>query len=285
MQTESSSIVPAPIIEMKEESDHWYITNGVTAVGPVSYELMTRGVEAGRIPAGSFVRHQSWKVWKKLEELGELTKKQREATVEHFAQVSASAEARASNPHHDPPPPPPDLEELEASPATDEARPPSLRPSEVDPVAVLASALSLDSALALAVSTSVAASGAHIGFLHYVRQDLGATVTTYCHGPESEVLLGERLASNDAALVAAQAGHTVIGEPRLGEAGRYIAGRMARCLPGPRGVAMVPIILNGLLYAMIEVGRATKPFRAHEIARVEHVAETVANRITSMGWR
>jgi hypothetical protein len=36
---------------------------------------------------------------------------------------------------------------------------------------------------------------------------------------------------------------------------------------------------------MIEVGRATKPFRAHEIARVEHVAETVANRITSMGWR
>lgn len=283
MQAESSSIVPAPIIDMKDDSDRWYVTNGVTAVGPVSFSLMTRGVESGRIPAGSFVRHESWKVWKKLDELEELTQKQRAETVEHFAQVSASAEERASNPHHDPPPPPPSHEELEAT--ADEARPPSLRPSEVDPVGVLASALSLDSALALAVSTSVAASGAHIGFLHYVRQDLGATVTTYCHGPESEVLLGERLASNDAALVAAQAGHTVIGEPRLGEAGRYIAGRMARCLPGPRGVAMVPIILNGLLYAMIEVGRATKPFRAHEIARVEHVAETVANRITSMGWR
>lgn len=285
MQTESPSIVPSPIIETKDDSDRWYVTNGVTAVGPVSFALMTRGVEAGRIPAGSFVRHETWKIWKKLDELGELTQKQRAEAVEHFAQVSASAEERASNPHHDPPPPPPSHEELEASPANDEARPPSLRPSEVDPVAVLESALSLDSALALAVSTSVAAAGAHIGFLHYVRQDLGATVTTYAHGPESEVLLGERLAGNDAALVAAQAGHTVIGEPRLGEAGRYIAGRMARCLPGPRGVAMVPIILNGLLYAMIEVGRATKPFRAHEIARVEHVAETVANRITSMGWR
>jgi hypothetical protein len=284
----SSSIIPTPIIptatEMaKDDSDRWYVTNGATAVGPVSFALMTRGVEAGRIPAGSFVRHETWKVWRKLEELGELTQKQREKTVEHLAQVSASAEERASNPHHDPPPPPPTHEELDVK-VMDESRPPSLRPSEVDPVAVLHTALSLDSALALAISTSVAAAGAHIGFLHFVRMDLGATVTTYCHGPDSEVLLGERLAGNDAALVAAQAGHTVMGEPRLGEAGRYIAGRMARCLPGPRGVAMVPIVVNGLLCAMIEIGRATKPFRAHEIAKVEHVAETVANRITEMRW-
>ncbi len=268
---------------MPVESDHWYVTNGVTAVGPVSFELMTRGVEAGRIPAGSFVRHQHWKVWRRLEEIEGLSQKQREEAVERLAQLSADAEIRASNPHNEAPPPPPSSEELEVR-ILDAKRPPSLRPSEIDAVGVLASAMSFDSALALTVSTSVAAAGAHIGFLHLVRTDLGATVTTYCHGPDSEVLLGERLAPNDAALVAAQAGHTVMGEPRLGEAGRYIAGRMARCLPGPRGVAMVPVLVNGLLAAMIEIGRASKPFRAHEIARVENVAETLSSRVTAMGW-
>ncbi len=36
-------------------SDLWFVTNGVVAVGPVSYELVLRGVAYGRIPAGSFV--------------------------------------------------------------------------------------------------------------------------------------------------------------------------------------------------------------------------------------
>jgi hypothetical protein len=135
----------------------------------------------------------------------------------------------------------------------------------------------------LALSTAVSAAAAHIGFLHLVRPDLGATCTSFAHGPDAEVLLGERLAPNDPALLAAQAGHTVIGEPRLGEAGRYIAGRMARCLPGPRGVAMVPVMVDGHMIAMIEVGRASRTFRASEIARVEDVADALAARLAALG--
>ncbi len=258
------------------------MTNGVVAVGPVGFELLTRGVEAGRIPPGSFVRHESWKVWRRLEDLEALSASKRQEAVEHLAALSAAAEERASSPFNEPPPPPSDAE-LEP-PAEEAPRPPSLRPAAVDPSGVLESAADLDQALALALSTAVAAAGAHIGFLNLVRADLGATVVTFAHGPDAEVLLGERLAPNDPALLAAQAGHSVIGEPRLGEAGRYIAGRMARCLPGPRGVAMVPVVVDGHMSAMLEIGRASRPFRGREIARVEDVAEALAERIRTMGW-
>jgi hypothetical protein len=158
-----------------------------------------------------------------------------------------------------------------------------MRPAAVDPAGVLESATDFEQAMLLGLSAAVTASGAHIGFLHLARVDLGATVTSFAHGPDAEVLLGERLAANDPALLAAQAGHTIMGEPRLGEAGRYIAGRMVRCLPGPRGVAMVPVLVDGHMAAMIEVGRASRPFRAGEIARVEEVADALAKRIVALG--
>jgi hypothetical protein len=275
-------LASAPVTgEAISAHDRWYVTNGVTAVGPVAYELLTRGVTSGRIPAGSFVRHESWKVWRKLEDIEQLSLAKRQEAIQHLAKISAEAEERASSPFNEAPEPP-SREELESAPAN--PRPPSIRPTAVDPTGVLENATDVEQAMLLALSTAVSAAAAHVGFLHMVRVDLGATCTAFAHGPDAEVLLGERLAPNDPALLAAQAGHTVIGEPRLGEAGRYIAGRMARCLPGPRGVAMVPVMVEGHMAAMIEVGRASRTFRAGEIARVEDVAQALAQRIVSLGW-
>lgn len=279
---EPEAEIPAELVVGPQISglDRWFVTNGVTAVGPVSYELLRRGVESGRIPAGSFVRHDSWKVWRRLEELEQLSAAKREEAVVHLAAVSAAAEERASNPYNAPPPPPTE-EELSAH---EPAKLPSMRPAAIDPAGVLESATDLEQAMLLALSTAVTAAGAHIGVVHMTRVDLGATVTSFAHGPDAEVLLGERLAPNDPALLAAQAGHTVMGEPRLGEAGRYIAGRMTRCLPGPRGVAMIPVMVDGHMTAMIEIGRASRPFRATEIARVEEVAEALSKHIVALGW-
>src|SRR4051794_30605682 len=50
-------------------SDRWYVTNGTHAVGPVNLDLLARGIEAGKIPLGSFVRHEGWKVWRPLVEV------------------------------------------------------------------------------------------------------------------------------------------------------------------------------------------------------------------------
>lgn len=50
-------------------ADRWYVTNGATAVGPVALDLVERGVEAGKIPVDSYIRHEMWKIWRPLSEL------------------------------------------------------------------------------------------------------------------------------------------------------------------------------------------------------------------------
>jgi hypothetical protein len=260
------------------------VTNGVVAVGPVSFDMLLRGAAHGRIPSGSFVRHESWQVWRRLDEIESLPANGREQTVADLASLSEGLESRASNPLYSAPPPPPDIP-LTIRP-TDP--PPStrstIRPGPVDPVGVLANAYDLGDALLLAISTAVAAAGAEIGLVHRARRDLFSVVTVGGHGPRTERLLGERIADDDPTLAAARNGYTVVSEPGLGSESRYMVGRMLRCLPDVRGVAMVPLCLYGELLAMIEVGRGGQPFRAREIARVEDVTEVLAERVVLMGW-
>jgi hypothetical protein len=272
--------------ERASAGDRWYVTNGVVAVGPVDFDLLTRGMMHGQIPNGSLVRHESWKVWRPLEDIRSLSPAERDRTVEHFADISASVDARACSPASNPPPPP-RREELHDLSCEQEETPSrqSLRPVAVDPVGVLANAQDLDEAFLLALSTAVKAAGATVGLVHRWRPDLDSVVTQYGHGPKTELLLGERLGADDATLAAARAGNTVMGEPQPGEAARYCAGRLGRCLgSNPRGIAMVPLHLFGKLLAMFELGRETRPFRACEIARVEDVVEALAERIVVTGW-
>ncbi len=53
----------------RASADRWYVTNGATAVGPVGLELVERGIEAGKIPVESYIRHELWKIWRPLSEL------------------------------------------------------------------------------------------------------------------------------------------------------------------------------------------------------------------------
>ena len=78
-------------------NDRWFVTNGVVAVGPISFDLLMRGASLGRIPQSSFVRHESWQVWRRLDEIGSLPPNGREQTVEDLATLSAALESRASS--------------------------------------------------------------------------------------------------------------------------------------------------------------------------------------------
>jgi hypothetical protein len=266
-------------------SDRWFVTNGVVAVGPVSFDMLLRGAAHGRIPSGSFVRHESWQVWRKLDEIESLPADGRQQTVDDLASLSLSLESRASNPLHSAPPPPPDIAlTIRPSEPPPSSRFSTIRPGPVDPVGVLSNAYDLGDALLLGISTAVAAAGAEIGLVHRARRDLFSVVTVGGHGPRTERLLGERIADDDPTLAAARNGYTVMSEPGLGNDSRYIVGRMLRCLPDVRGVAMVPLCLYGELLAMVEVGRGGQPFRAREIARVEDVIEVLAERVVLMGW-
>lgn len=265
-------------------SDRWFVTNGVVAVGPVTYELVLRGVAYGRIPAGSFVRHESWQVWRRLEELEAQSAGNRRQTIEDLAQVSAGTEARARSRFSEPPPPPSGAELSSRTETIDRASRLSMRPVAVDPVGVFSSANDLSDALLLAVVTVATAAGADVGLVHRMRADIGGAIMVGGHGLATEKLLGERLSSDDPTLAVASGGHTVISEPQCGEVGRHLLGRLMRCSADIGTAAMVPLLVYGDLVALFEVGRKSRPFRAREIGRVEDVVEALAERCVVMGW-
>ncbi len=265
-------------------SDRWFVTNGVVAVGPVTYELVLRGVAYGRIPAGSFMRHESWQVWRRLEDIEAQSAGNRRQTIEDLASHSAAVEQRARSRFSEPPPPPSNAELSSRTQGIDRAVRQSFRPAAVDPVGVLASATGLSDALLLTVVTAVTAAAADIGLVHRMRADIGAAITVGGHGLATEQLLGERLHADDPTLVAARGGHTVLSEPQCGEVGRHMLGRMTRCAPNIQSVAMVPLLVYGELVALFEIARNSRPFRAREIGRVEDVVEALAERTVVMGW-
>src|ERR1700754_2263124 len=108
MQVEAGNSAP---------SDRWFVTNGVVAVGPVTFELVLRGVAHGRISTSSFIRHESWQGWRRLDELESLSAGHRRKTIEDLATASAGVEERARSVFSEPPPPP-SGEELSSRPVS-----------------------------------------------------------------------------------------------------------------------------------------------------------------------
>ncbi len=51
----------------------WLVRTGDTVVGPVPTELLVRGVSEGRVPRGSWVRHERSLEWRRLEQVRELS--------------------------------------------------------------------------------------------------------------------------------------------------------------------------------------------------------------------
>jgi hypothetical protein len=51
---------PGAIDVACELSDRWYVSDGTKEIGPVSLDLLQRGVAARKVPDESLVRHESW---------------------------------------------------------------------------------------------------------------------------------------------------------------------------------------------------------------------------------
>ena len=112
-------------------TDRWFVTNGIVAVGPVSYELVLRGVAYGRIPVGSFVRHESWQVWRRLEDIDAQSASSRRQIIADLAQHSAAVEKQAPSAFSVPPPPPTGAELSSRTENIDRAARQSFRPAAV----------------------------------------------------------------------------------------------------------------------------------------------------------
>lgn len=80
-----------------QKLDKWYVTDGLNAVGPLRLDLLARGIELGRVPTDSFVRNESWKVWRPLSDFTEgqpeLGPGQHAETLQSFAEEEFSSSA------------------------------------------------------------------------------------------------------------------------------------------------------------------------------------------------
>jgi hypothetical protein len=258
----------------------WLATDGIVAIGPVPFELLLRRIAEGRLQKTALIRHESWQVWRTLGELANLSGEERARTLESYADLSAHLDERASGPGSLPPPAP-SSEELSSRVSLP---PPGSSRRPVDPVGVLAQAKDLRDALLLTLSTVVAAARADVGLYHRLRPDLDALVVAGAHGGSAELLLGEQVPASDPTWRAVRAGATVLVEPCPGEVGRHILGRLGRCIPEPRGAALVPLTIGGNLVAVFEIARSQRLFSAREIGRVEDIVEALGERIVIMGW-
>ena len=234
--------------------DRWYVTNGTTSVGPVNLDLIARGVEAGKVPTTSFVRHEAWKVWRPLTEIAVVT--------------------------DDGLPP---TDDVLASTLTDDimslARPATL--ADMTPSDALAATADLHDGMLFLLTAVVQRLQADAALVHRV-EDHGLVVMC-AHGPDMVRMLGHRTRLVDPVVTAAAAGVVVVAEPVGGPAGTAIRARMAQLGVHAEGAFMVPLRLDGRLVALLEVGRRSA-FTVREIGRAEDLVEALVTKAVALGW-
>ena len=231
------------------------------------------------------MRHESWQVWRRLDEMESLSAVHRRKTIEDLATASAGVEERARSVFSEPPPPP-SGEELSSRPVNLEpAQRKSFRPVSVDPVGVLSNAGELqDALLAHGVDGRGRGRGRRraraprAGRLERGRDRRWPRPRHRDAAGRAAMRVKIRRWSRRAAVAPCCPSRSPA------TSARYMIGRIERCLPEPASVAMVPLLLYGELVAIFEIGRRSRPLRAHEVARIENVVEALAERTVVMGW-
>jgi hypothetical protein len=299
------------------ESDAWYVSNGSNAVGPVSLELLARGIHGGRVPLESFVRHDTWKVWRPLIELlttnvhspsevsfdndalntrsldkrGEwpspvpftlkadaLTSSDSEEAVAESAAIFDAATSTPGSPRVN-------LLESdfldEESLTTDDISAPARAalPGERTAADAFAGAADRKDAQLLLLAAIIHDLGAEGAILHEIT-DEGA-IAACAHGPQMFDILGTKTRLLDPTLVAAASGRFVIAEPMPGPAGAAILERLALLGLVVDGAVMFPIRPNNRLLAMVEAGRAT-PFTMIELGKIAELVAALEAHIESL---
>ena len=247
-------------------ADRWYVSDGATAVGPVALDLIARGIEEGKVPLESYVRHEAWRVWRPVWEVAEV-------------HIPAAADSAApTQPYHHRP-----LgadTEMPTDDVTLPGRP--LLPEEVAPADALEGAADMSDALHLLLNAAVLHLYADAALLHMMNDQYA--VVHYAHGPFSRSMIGMETPLTDPAMSVARSGNAIVAEPSPGPAGRALVERLLQVGVHCEAATMHPILVNGRLVAVLEVGRKGPPLRASELVILEKLVATFVSRTESDGW-
>jgi hypothetical protein len=230
-------------------------------VGPVNLELIARGIEAGKVPLESFVRHEAWKVWRPLSEIALVSKDSCAPTVPRFAYAPETFPGMTDD-------------------ITEPGRP--VFPDEIMPADVFAGAADLDDALLLLMNASVLRANADGALVHVVRPE-GAMIL-YAHGAFGRDMVGQPTSMLDPVMTAATMGSSIVAEPSPGPAGQVLCERMLQLGVACEVAFMLPVLVHRRLAATLEVGRKAPRLRARELAAIEKLVDALVTKAETDGW-
>lgn len=228
----------------------WFLRDGLVTVGPVSTNLLVRGVIEERVPSDCLVRERAWKAWRHLDRIREIATLRRAQAKYGVVNVER------------------------ANWTTVRARQATLDRFESD----LRRARDPGDVLSCTLTEAMNLTSASVGAVHRRRPPYVGLVTSYAAGPGMHRRLGNVVSEDDPILSHARRGGTICERPRYGMDSGIVSVRLG-ALPACSAVAMVPVVCFGRLYAMLELGRSDHGFRENDFQNVVSIASLAAERL------
>lgn len=266
MRSTVSNADPLAHLVAPSAPDEWYVTDGATSIGPVTRELLARGIAAGRVPRDAFVRHVSWGTWRTA---GDLKEEEPRFDPRRSFRVLPAVKIPRPEPRQQ-------LDSADIIEIVEADAPPA---RAVD--ASFDSAADLAEALLMLLTMVVEECAAEGALVHRTTEELAVVVCS--HGPRMFESLGERMQRSDPIFFAARQGHTIITELVPGVGGRAMKARLKRLGAPIEAAFMVPMRVDGKLVAIVEAGR-DKPFRAHDVVKAEVLVDKLVGVVERSSW-
>jgi hypothetical protein len=238
------------LAQRKKPPPLWFVTNGDVTVGPVTTNLLVRGVLHRRVPSDCLVRERTWRAWRHVERIREIAALRRNQARYGTVVVDRTRWSLAKAGH-----------EAFQKLGRDLAR--ARDPGEV---------------LLLSLTETMKETGACVGAIHRRRPPQVGLVTSSVMGPGMINRLGRVVSVDDPVIAMAARGNWLCEPPRDGGSSGRVRDRLGE-FPACSGVAMIPVLCAGRLYAIIELGRPDHGFREADVCRVLTIAELAASRL------
>lgn len=121
---------------------------------------------------------------------------------------------------------------------------------------------------------------AELGFIHVFEPSQRA-VTRYAFGPGARGRIGCPLLGSDVLSHVARTHALALGDVDTHHAFRVAASRLGGRAAEVRGVAMVPIVREGNVIAMLELGRSGRNFRRSDATKLRSIAGRMSARLAA----
>lgn len=219
----------------------WLVTNGDVTVGPVNTRHLVMGVTAGKVRQSCYVRDTRNQRWRPVISVREV--RALEDSLPYLARMRGTA----------------------------------------------SEALALETLICLSESTrETMLLGLHLamrrtrsstGLVHCFDDAGKAPITRVGEGSAFADNVGRRLAESDPMTRIATARNIALGEPRVDPDFRAAANRLGGDVDAVSGIAMVPLVGERGVIAMMELGRVDHPFRMTDAVVLREVMKLVTSRL------